>query len=114
MAFDANFIRKQRLALSRQLQDLCVDVALLSQTHLKPHERVFFYNYSVYWTDRFPNLKEGTAIVVRHGNPHAHVDLSPLQSMEITGITVPIGSSEVLQLFTNVRVDPAVMKTPFI
>jgi len=96
MALNANGILKHRLELSNLLQDRCTDVALLSETHLKPHERFFIYNYRVYRTDRFPNLKGGTAIAVRHSIPHAHVDVPPLQSIEATGISVPIASSEVL------------------
>jgi hypothetical protein len=33
---------KQRYELSKQLQDLHADVALLSETHLKHHERFLF------------------------------------------------------------------------
>jgi hypothetical protein len=38
-AFNANVIVRQRYDLSKQLQDLHVDVALFSAAHLKPHER---------------------------------------------------------------------------
>jgi hypothetical protein len=44
IAFDANGIAWQRYELSKQLQDLHVDVAMFSQTHLKPHERIFISN----------------------------------------------------------------------
>jgi hypothetical protein len=33
---------RQRYELSKQLQALQVDVALFSETHLKPHERFLF------------------------------------------------------------------------
>jgi hypothetical protein len=36
IAFIANGIWRQRYELSKQLQDLHIDVALLSKTHLKP------------------------------------------------------------------------------
>jgi hypothetical protein len=39
MAFNANGNGRQRYELSKQLQDLHIDVAPLSETHLKPHER---------------------------------------------------------------------------
>jgi hypothetical protein len=45
IAFNGNGIMKQRYELSKQLQDLYVDVAVLSETHLKPHERFFISNY---------------------------------------------------------------------
>jgi hypothetical protein len=41
IAFNANGIMRQRYDLSKQLQDLHVDVALFSEAHLKPHERFF-------------------------------------------------------------------------
>jgi hypothetical protein len=80
----------------KQLQDLHIDVALLSETHLKPHERFFIPNYHVYRTDRFPGRKGGTAIAVRKGIPLNHVDLPPLVSIEATGVCIPIGNSEIL------------------
>jgi hypothetical protein len=42
IAFNANDIWRQRYELSKQLQDLHVDVALLSETHPKSHERFLF------------------------------------------------------------------------
>jgi hypothetical protein len=44
IAFNANDILRRRYELSEQLQGL-VDVALLSETHPKPHERFFIPNY---------------------------------------------------------------------
>jgi hypothetical protein len=59
-------IWRQRYELSKQMQDLHIDVALLSETHLKPYERFFIPNYHFYLTDRFPGRK---------GIPHNQVDL---------------------------------------
>jgi exonuclease III len=96
IAFNANGIGRQCYELSKQLQDLHIDVALLSETHLKPHERFFIPNYHFYQADCFPGKKGGTAVAVRKGTPHNHVDLPPLNSAEATGVCIPIGSSEVL------------------
>jgi hypothetical protein len=96
IAFNENGIGKQSFELTKQLTDRLTDVALLLETHLKPHERVFIQDYHVYRTNSFPNLKGGTAVTVRKGVAHAHVDLPPLVSAEATGICVPIGNSEVL------------------
>jgi hypothetical protein len=57
VAFNANDIWRERYELSKQLQDLHIDVALLSETHLKPHERFYILNYHFYWTDCFPGRK---------------------------------------------------------
>jgi hypothetical protein len=95
-AFNANGIWRQRYELSKQLQDLHIDVALLSETHRKPHERFSIPNYHVYRTDHFPGRKGGTEVAVKKSIPHNHVDLSPLVSIEATGVSIPIGNSEVL------------------
>jgi hypothetical protein len=59
-----------------------LNVALFSETHLKPHETFYISNYHLYQTDRFPGRKGGTAIAVRKGISHSHVDLPPLVSVE--------------------------------
>jgi hypothetical protein len=64
IAFNANGIWRRRYELSKQLQDLHIDVALLSGTHINPHERFFIPNYR---TDRF---------LGRKGIPHNNVDLA--------------------------------------
>jgi hypothetical protein len=51
IAFNANGTGRQRHELSKQLQDLSIDVALFSETYLKPHERFFITNYHVYQMD---------------------------------------------------------------
>jgi endonuclease/exonuclease/phosphatase family metal-dependent hydrolase len=68
-------------------------VALFSETQLKPHERFYIPNFHLYRTDRHPG---GTAVAVRKGIPHNHVDLPPLISVEATGVCIPIGNSQVL------------------
>jgi hypothetical protein len=69
---------------------------LLSETHLKPHESFFIPNYHVYQMDRYPGRKSGTAITVRKGISHNHVDLPPLVSVEVTGVCIPLGNDVVL------------------
>jgi exonuclease III len=85
VAFNANGITRQRYELGKQLQARRIDVALLSETHLKTHERFTIKNYHFYKNDRHPGLKGGTAIAVKKGVPHRHVDLPPLLSIEATG-----------------------------
>jgi hypothetical protein len=96
IAFNANGIGRQRYELSKQLQDLHIDVALFSETHLKPHERFYIPNVHPYRNDRHPGRKGGNAVAVRKGFPHNHVDLPPLISVEATGVCIPIGHSKVL------------------
>jgi hypothetical protein len=54
LKFNANGIWWWRYELSKQLQDLHIDVALLSETHLKPHKRFFIPNYHFHRIDRMP------------------------------------------------------------
>jgi exonuclease III len=96
IAFNANGIGRQRYELSKQLQDLNIDVTLFSETHLKLHERFYIPNYNFYQIDRHPGMKGGTAVAVRKGIPHSHVDLPPLISIEATGVCIPIGNNEIL------------------
>jgi hypothetical protein len=42
---NANDIMKQAYKISKQLQDLHVDVTLFSETHPKPRERLFISNF---------------------------------------------------------------------
>jgi exonuclease III len=96
IAFHANGIGRQRYELSKQLQDLQVDVALFQETHLKIYERNFIPNYHFYRTNCHPDRRGGTAVAVRKGFPHNHVDLPTLVSVEATGISIPNGNCEIL------------------
>jgi exonuclease III len=71
VAFNANGIGRQRYELSKQLQEQRIDVALLSETHLKSHKRFYVPNYQVYRTDRFPGTKGGTACELKKASPIA-------------------------------------------
>jgi hypothetical protein len=55
IAFIANGIWRQCYELSKQLQDLYIDMAVFSETHLKPHERFSIPNY--HFLDYFPGIK---------------------------------------------------------
>jgi hypothetical protein len=59
-----------------------IDVALLLETHLKPHERFFIPNYHLYRTDRLSGKKDVTAVEARNDIPCNHADLSPLASIQ--------------------------------
>jgi hypothetical protein len=71
-------------------------VTLLSETNLKPHERLFIPNYNFYRTECFPGRKGGTAFAVRKGISHSHVYLHSLVPIEAAGVCITIGDSEVL------------------
>jgi hypothetical protein len=69
IAFNANRIWRQRYKLSKQVQDLHIDVILLLETRFKPHERFFIPNYHFYQTYHFPGRKGGTAVAVQKAFP---------------------------------------------
>jgi hypothetical protein len=56
--------------------------------------RFFIPNLHFYRTDSYPG---GTALAVKKGIPHNHVDLPPLVSKQATGVCISIGNSEVLR-----------------
>jgi hypothetical protein len=81
-----------------------LDVALFSETNLKPHERFFIPNYHFHQTDGYPGRKGGTALAVRKGIPHNQLFLPHLVSVEATGVCIPLGKSDVL--FAAVYISP--------
>jgi exonuclease III len=96
LTFNANGIARHPYELSKQLQGLHTDVALLSETHLKPREMFFIPKYHVYRIDLFLGRKGRTAVAVRKGIPHSNVDLPSLVSIEATGVCISIDNSEIL------------------
>jgi hypothetical protein len=54
IAFKANGIWRQRYGLSKQLQDLHIDAAMPSITHLKLRVTFFIRNYHFCQSERFP------------------------------------------------------------
>jgi hypothetical protein len=72
IAFNANGIWRWCYEFSKQLQNLHIDVALLSETHLEPHERFFIPNYHSYlltapWEEKaFPITVQTYAICAIH------------------------------------------------
>jgi hypothetical protein len=97
VAFSANGIGRQAYELQKQMQDLKIDVALFYEKHLKPYMRFYIPNYHIYRNDRLGGNKGGTTIAVKKGIPHSsYVDLPPLLSLEATGVSIPIGHTEML------------------
>jgi exonuclease III len=98
IAFNTNGIWRRRYELRKQLQDLHIDMALLSETHLKLNEKFFIPNYHFYRSDCFVGQKKirGTAVSVQKCIPQNHVHLPTLVSIQATGMCIPTGDSEVL------------------
>jgi hypothetical protein len=77
IAFNVNGTGRQSYEPSKKLQDLHVDVALLSETYQKTDEMFLILNYCFYRSEHYPGRKGGTAVVVRKDIPHDHIDLPP-------------------------------------
>jgi hypothetical protein len=101
---------RQRYELSKQLQELHIDIALPSETRFKVHERFFILNYHIYETDRFPDRKGGTVVA----SPQPCI-LASLVSVEAQGSAYRLVIEKYcLQLFINLQVMPALMGKSFI
>jgi exonuclease III len=77
ITFNANGIGRRHHELRKQLQDIRADVALFSETYLKPHERFIITNYHVYRMDRYPGRKGGIAVAFGKGIPNIHEYIPP-------------------------------------
>jgi hypothetical protein len=58
-------IARKAYEVRKQLQDLRIDVALVSETNLKPHTRIYIPNYNIYRTHRQDEHKGVTAAAVK-------------------------------------------------
>jgi hypothetical protein len=94
IACSANGIGRQGYKVRKQLQGLRMDVALFSETQLKPCMG-FDIPKSIYQTDREDRHKGPTAIAVNKGITHTCIDLPPFLSVEATGVCIPIGNTYV-------------------
>jgi hypothetical protein len=82
IAFNVNCNGRQCYKLSKQLQDLHLDVVSLSEAHLTPHERFFIPNYHFY------RVNSGTALAATK----RPTDRPPSPvSVEAAGVCIPTG-----------------------
>jgi hypothetical protein len=68
---------------------------LLSDTHLKLHERLYIPNYHMYRIDQHPERKSVTAVAVGKCIPRSRAVPPPLVSVEATGVNTATGNSEI-------------------
>jgi hypothetical protein len=71
------------------------NLVLFSDKYLEPHMMFYTPNYGFYQTVREDGHKGRTGVAVKKGFPHSCIDLPPLQSLEVTGVCIPIGNTEV-------------------
>jgi hypothetical protein len=73
-----------------------MDAALFSETLLKPHKIFYIPNYHIYRNDRLDENNGGSVVGVKKEITLTYVDLPPLRSLEATGVSIPIGHTEML------------------
>jgi hypothetical protein len=96
IAFSAGGIERQTYEVGKHLKDLKINLAMFSETHLKPHMRIYIPNYDIYQTDREDERQGGTVVSVRKGIAHICIDLPLPSPVSINNrICIPIGNIEV-------------------
>jgi hypothetical protein len=96
IAFSADGVGRQSYEFRKHLQDIKIDMALFSETHLKSHMRFYIPYYDIYRTDLDYGHKNETAIAVKKGILHTCTDIPLFLPVDAAGICIPIGNSEML------------------
>jgi hypothetical protein len=101
IAFNPNSTCRHHYELSKQVQGLHIDVALISETYLKSHKTFFIPNYHFYQADHFPGRKHRTAVAVTKGIPLKHANRPTLVSIEATVVCILTGNSEIFSVINT-------------
>lgn len=88
MAWNANGLRTKIHEFREFLPRLGVDIALVSETHLKPGHRVGISNYLHYRNDREIGRGGGTAIFIKSNLPHSEIPTPANLQIEATLVQV--------------------------
>ena len=88
VAWNANSINSKLQEFKEFLARFKVDVALISETHLKPCHRANIANYSSYRNDRLTGRGGGTAIYIKHNIDHVELPLSDILNIEISAVQI--------------------------
>lgn len=95
MAFNTESMARQAYEARKQLQHLKIDLALISETHLKPYVGFYIPNSLIFMGLVVKTgLKGRTASAAVKGIAHTWVDFSLVLSVQATGVCIPTGSAE--------------------
>lgn len=94
--FNANGIIHQTYELQALLVNYDIDLACISETHLKPNIKFRLRNYTVIRTDRNNRPGGGTAIIIKNSMPYRRAILPIFQNLEATGIFIQLEGTEIL------------------
>ena len=92
--WNADGVHGRKLELKHFLSQHCVDICLLSETFLKPHQAFRLAYYVCHHKDR-PTTGSGTANLVRRGIVHHSLPVPGLNHFEATAVQVILASRPV-------------------
>jgi len=86
--FNTNTLTDQKGELTAFLKQDKIDIILIQETRLKPHNTFKIPNYTTHRTDRTQNNGGGTAIIIRNTIKHTRIPNIELENFESTIITL--------------------------
>ena len=88
------------LELQHLLEKMSIDVACISETHLKPHQNLYIPNYKIIRSDRTHQKGGGVAIIIHNSIIFSTIstDISPAESVGIE-IRRPSGAVRIVSVY---------------
>lgn len=81
-----------------------IDIACVTETHLKSDETLRISGYKIYRCDRdAENASGGSAIIIKKNISHHEISLPDLDSIEATAINVTLSNSEAVDIISAYR-----------
>lgn len=84
--WNANGLTNKKAEIQQYLEEKKIDVMLINETHLKPHQRLNIANYHTHRNDRDIKKGGGTAILTKKGIKHYKLPIPEMTNLEATGI----------------------------
>lgn len=100
VAWNACGIKRKIDEVLQFLRDGSVDVLFISETWLRPGDRLTFPNFRVYRSDRLVGRNGGTAIAIKQTLKHSYVAVPVLRFLEATIVDVEIRGFGPLRLIS--------------
>ena len=94
--YNANGLKRQSFELQCLLHSKDIDIACITETHLKPSVKMKIRNYVVYRNDREQRYGGGTAIIIKTTIPHRLAPTPTFNVLEATTVYVYFNNVETL------------------
>lgn len=89
LLWNTNGLLKNKTELDMYLHEKRTDVALITETHLTPRNKINIPDYTIYRTDHPDNTSHGgTAVIIRSSLKHHPIHLPKLPDIQATAITL--------------------------